>query len=201
MEVLHGMRMARHARAPDAALAVGGGVQQRALHVRNRAADHALLMRDLHRKRLVGVHLRSCIALVTPRPAQRPLRAAVPAPAAWALTAACEPTMLGSAHAGENRVRPAQTGLPAGTWGSASRSEERMKKWPWKVEMRRPLLQRMRITACSMASETDRWNSLAAPPDLLPMAHGHGGAVRRPCPLRGEMLLCEMASTHRPCMP
>jgi len=34
-----------------------------------------------------------------------------------------------------------------GTWGSASRSVERMKKWPWKAEMRRPLEQRMRITA------------------------------------------------------
>ena len=35
----------------------------------------------------------------------------------------------------------------AGTWGRASRSEERMKKWPWKALMRRPLEQRMRMTA------------------------------------------------------
>lgn len=33
------------------------------------------------------------------------------------------------------------------TWGRARRSEERMKKWPWKALMRRPLLQRMRMTA------------------------------------------------------
>ena len=35
------------------------------------------------------------------------------------------------------------------TWGSESRSEERLKKWPWKVEMRSPLEQRIRITACT----------------------------------------------------
>lgn len=42
-------------RAPDPALPVGVGVEQRALHVRDRRADDALLVRHLHREGLVGV--------------------------------------------------------------------------------------------------------------------------------------------------
>ena len=42
------------------------------------------------------------------------------------------------------------------TCGRASRSVERMKKWPWKWEILRPLLQRIRITPSHAAGrDTD----------------------------------------------
>lgn len=42
---------------PDAALPTGGGVEQRALDVGHGARHHRLVVRDLHRKCLVRIHL------------------------------------------------------------------------------------------------------------------------------------------------
>ena len=41
--------------------------------------------------------------------------------------------------------------------GRASRSVDRMKKWPKKAEMRSPLEQRMRITASHAVSRVRLW--------------------------------------------
>mmetsp|Transcript_558 Transcript_558/g.1228 ORF Transcript_558/g.1228 Transcript_558/m.1228 type:complete len:216 (-) Transcript_558:2157-2804(-) len=46
--------------------------------------------------------------------------------------------------------------------GSASRSVERLKKWPWKEEMRSRLLQRMRMTASQAVGRTRLWRTSAS---------------------------------------
>ena len=72
-------------------------------------------------------------------------------------------TALGNTRAGGllagNPASPPDLTLSVSQAGSASRSVERMKKWPKKAETQRPLEQRMRMTASQAVGRVRLWHS------------------------------------------
>ena len=85
-----------------------------------------------------------------------------------------------------------------GTWGSARRSVERMKKWPWKPEMRRPLLHRILITASHPDGTAESCHPIHSPTDTQKIiTSGAGEVVRQlarqleavPIPVKGGVVI------------